>query len=950
MAAIALMSVVVTGCGSNPARVRREMQHYTDLKEYDNARAVKAKHNPGGIPQTKEEAVKEEMTRDVVNPAEIKDITETLTRKVSGHLAKNEFDAARDVVWTPIPGRVPEVDVAVRKVQGALLREEINRKQFVKVTNDLTRAVSSAVAAKDFKMAREAIAAVKPVRTYHEEIEKAVEAVGKTLLDAKVAETNATMATASAREFLEELFADNELKIGKRAPGGDFKPDDSGYQAKLKSFGEALTRQGVEDSARNKAVSALDDVATKGLHALWRPQESYDLAPPASIGTTKLNALIDEVKGALYTNIVVPAQIAHRAATLRAKIVPLVAKGQIAEAREAIYTFGVTGYPEIDDPVFAVKLGLLNARVNVAELEARSESLRKAVDAALANGDLDGATAIIAAAKPVPAYGAAIGKALDAAAAETVKLGADAAEAAEIISDTHQTLYSQIAPRPDEEREERIMSSYFEEVAGIESEKRGDSVEPDWSAVRSALDNAAGWLVTDDVSREDADALMADVLAGFQSLIGGKASGGLPALTTEELNKMLADLKAELSAKVSAAVAAKMAAEAKAASERAAAEANAAAARAAAEAKEAVAKAAAEAERMRQLALEMAERAAAAVDFDARINGFVEAVSDRVEPDVNRILGDGARILRLRRAGAQIGSADATSLLAASIYMGYDDVSMLALTLGADIDGSAAKDGLRRPIILLAMQYGYKGRAASILEQANRSKTDANGDGALHYAVRGGNGTALMELIRLGIDAKRPGAKGATPIVLAADLGYAGFVQALIPFSNIEKGDAEGFTALLRAAQNGRLDIVRNMVAAGADISAKTGEGDGVLELAAKANAPELLAWLLDEKRIAPTARAVSQLVIAGNVPTLQAMVAHGARLRDEHLAVAVKRGDFPMVKYLVNMGMDVNAESVLKVCREGGSGPAAGPNDGTYFGPDGESILEFLREQGQRL
>ena len=73
--------------------------------------------------------------------------------------------------------------------------------------------------------------------------------------------------------------------------------------------------------------------------------------------------------------------------------------------------------------------------------------------------------------------------------------------------------------------------------------------------------------------------------------------------------------------------------------------------------------------------------AAAAVDFDARINAFVEAVSDRTEPDLNRILADGARVLRLRRAGAKVSKDDATALLVAAVYMGFDDVANLALVL-----------------------------------------------------------------------------------------------------------------------------------------------------------------------------------------------------------------------------------------------------------------------------
>lgn len=991
VSATALLALFAAGCASEPDRIRREMQMLTNQRRFDDARAVKVKHNPGGIPKTEEETVKEEMIRDVVNPKQIEFLEGQLKGSVEKFVQNREFDNARDAVWKPIPNLVPEVEKPVSELRDKLLRERINRTQFIQLTNNMAKAVAGAVARKDFAAARKAINDVRPVRVYAGDIAATLEKIRKALVDVKVPAAEAERTISVIQPVLEKLFEDTIRRAKVVGAGDAFKPDTKKYREALDDFRKTLEAQGVDSQTANRVSSAVDKIAEKALRALWRPQEDYEVLPPEAIGTTKMNEMLEEAKKALYEGTVVPAQIAHRAGELRAKVLPLVAAGRLDEARAAIHAYGVTAFPEVDDPVFAVKLGLLNARVNPAEWDVRRAALSKSVEDALARCDLKGASAAIAAEQPVPAYGAQIDKALNVAAAETARLGFDKNGAQEVVGDARNVLYDIIAPRPEAAREARIMQAYLDEVADIASERKSD--DPDWSSVRKALDNAAAWLVKDDLSKDEADALMSDVLAGFKALASGTGDAGPDALTTEELNKRLSGLKADLSAKIAAAVtamskAAEIVDEAPslsseelarrldqlrkfatakvspefadkllrdttaAARERIeAAKAAKAAAKAEADAKASAARA--EAERLRQLALEMAERAAAAVDFDARINGFVEAVSERSEPDINRVLGDGARILRLRRVGASLSRDDATSLLAAAVYMGYDDVMNLAIVLGADVDGVAAKDGLGRTPLLIALQYGFKGRAASVLEKADRKARDARGDGSLHYAVRGGNGTALVDLLRAGVSAKKTGAGGATPIVLAADLGYAGFVQALVPFSDLEKADGEGFTALLRAAQNGRLDIVRNLVAAGAELGAKTGDGDGALELAAKANAPDLLAWLLDEVKVAPTDRVVTQLVFAGNVPTLQLMVAHGARLQDARLADAVERGDFPMVKYLVNQGMDVNAEVVKAVCRkhrEPGEGQNAGPNDGTYYGPDGESIAAFLREQGQRL
>lgn len=997
---VALLSAIVlgSGCGTdNPARVRAEMKEYAKLKQFDNARAVKVRHSAAG--ETKEEAAKREMLRDVVNPGEIFFLTNGLSERVEASIAKRRFDDARDAAWETAaktkdaeselknPDLVDEVSRGLGQFKERLLHERINPVQFVTTTNEMHKAVTAALAKNDFAAARKAVDAVRPVRVYSTATSEALDGVRKALVETKVPAQEAAKITGRLEPILAKLFADAAYRVEKVEAGEEFKPDTAKFEGALEAFKDALTDQGMAKAKADEVVDAVSKVAETELKKLWRPLESYEKQPPVAIGTTKLNEMLAEAKETILRDVVAPAQIAHRAKALRGKVVPLVESGKLAEARAAIHSFGVVGIPEVDDPVFAVKLGLLNARVNVAEWNARAASLSNAVFTAFAEGDLDKASAVIAADLPVPAYGADVDTALGVAASEAAKIGLSAVGATGVVSTAQERLYDVIAPRPDAEREARIMQAYLDEVAGVAA--AGAKADPDWSAVRKALDKAAELLVADDMPRDDANAMMDEVLSGFKALAGGSADVGPSALTTEELNRRLSDFKSELSARVAAGISAKMAAanlvaEATTLSKEELASRQArlmestagkvspefaeslsketktecdkriewkakndAAAKKAAE--QAEKEAAEEAERQRGLALEMAERAASAVDFDARINGFVEAVSDRTEPDLNRVLGDGARILRLRRAGAQVGKEEASSLLVAAVYMGFDDVMDLAVALGADIDGFAAKDELKRPVILVAMQYGFKGRAEAVLAKADRTARDARDDGALHYAVRGGNGTALVELLRAGIDAKAKGFRGATPIVLAADIGYGGFVQALVPFSDLEAADEEGFTALLRAAQDGRVDIVRNLVAAGASLAAKTKDGDGALELAAKANAPALLGWLLDERKVAPTARVVDQLVVAGNVPTLQQMVAHGAKLLDGHLAAAIVLKDFPMVKYLVNQGMDVNAKVVREALAKMKPDIPDPANDGTYYGPEGASIRAFLYEQGLR-
>lgn len=904
----AVCSVILVGCASNPNRVRAQIIAYTNQGRFEAARNVPVKHNPGGIPMTDEEQVRNELVRTYVNPAEAKFVTNRLDKAVAAALAKKDFDVARDSIWTTGLTLIPEVARMVEPHKDALLREKVNIAQYIHTTNELTKAVRAAVARNDFAAARKAIAGIRPVRVWTGGVEKALNEVRARLVRENVPAKDAGKIIETARTALAETFQDLELRRDMTVAGNAHKPDEAAFMKSLDAFIDALKEQGCPEERRNELAKVIEEAAAPAFRALWRPVEDVEDPSPRVLGTTRLNELVAEAGKTLYEDVVVPAQIAFRTKELRDKVLPLLDAGDLDAARDAIHEYGITGYNEVDNAVFAVKLGLLNARVNPATFAARTADIAKDVEDALSTGDFKAAADAIAVAQPVPAYSAHVDNAFAKAASGAETIGVSAEATAEVVSNVQNVLYDALAPRPDAVRDAKVLPAYARELAAM-----GETpTELDWSAVRKALDNAVKWLVADDMPRDEANRLMADTLAAFQANTDAPAAG-IEVLTTAELNRRLADFKAELSAKVATAVAEKMAADAK---EQADAEA---------------VEAGAEAERMRVLALEMAERAAAAVDFDARIAAFVEAVGDRVEPDMNRILGDGARVLRLRRAGSPIAPADASSLLVAAVYMGFDDVMNLALTLGADVDAPSPKDSLARPALLVALQYGWRGHAAVVLDKADRTLRDARGQGVVHYAVRGGNGSALLELLHADADTKTPDAEGATPLELAADLGYAGLVRALLPFSNPAAADKRGFTALLRAAEDGRLDIVRILAAADESLlGARTADGDGALELAALANAPDLLAYLLDERRIAPTERGTSQMVIARNVPTLRLLVAHGARLLDAHLAAAVKLGDFPMVKYLVSQGMDVNAEIVKKI-----DGPA--------------EIVEYLAAQGQR-
>ena len=702
----------------------------------------------------------------------------------------------------------------------------------------------------------------------------------------------------------------------------------------------------------------------------------------------------ENIKEQLIKDVVNPAQVASCVQRMQKQVLKKFEEGQFESAREEIHTFGTVGVPEVDGAVLAMKLAILNSRINPSVWAKVSKRAEKAVNEALVADDFKAAAKAIDQLKTVRAYSTSVDEALQEATLSAIEQNVPALDAMDVLEVAQDHLYFEVASRPDYITDPDFLEAYFTAVASMT-----DYIyKPDWENVKKNLEVAKNNLVSDDVTPKEAQDFIDYVLSEFVNAFYSSRYRRLPTMTTKNLNDNITNLKKKLTARVSRAIddrlqeairraeqtlagriqeleAAKKAAEeaariadekeaaAKLATERALAAAEEAAKEAAriAEEARAAARAArrlaiekaklaariafeiaqeiarnAEVAMYRKLALENAARIAHEIDLDTRVNAFIDAISDHIEPDINRILGDGARVIRLYRTGAEIEKEDATSLFVAATYMGFDDVMRLALTLGADVNGYSPKDNLARPAILVALQYGPKGDVMEILSsvKAELSVCDSRKQGALHYGVRSANASTLLALLKKGLDAKASDSQGVTPLLLAADLGYSTILQMLAPLSDIEAKDKDGFTALLRAAEDGRTDLVRVLIARGAKIDAQTNKKDGVLELAAAANSPGLLVYLLDEKKIPPTERCTAQLVIAGNVPTLQQMVAHGAKLEDKHLAVAVKLGNLPMVKYLVSRGMDVNADCVKGVLS---SAPARG------------DIKNFLYDQGYR-
>ena len=589
--------------------------------------------------------------------------------------------------------------------------------------------------------------------------------------------------------------------------------------------------------------------------------------------------------------------IAARIKQLRDLILDDLKKGDDAAARKHIYTFGITGQSRVDAAVFLIKTGMLNSRVNPASYLRIGVAAEKEARDALAKGDFLKAMEAYKRIHLVMAYPDAVDAGLDEASAEAVRQRCEKEGVEALVADAKMWAYGTIAPRDGYEKTDFV---------------------PDWTKVEQQLDIVRDALVQDDIPQDEAKKLVDGLLAGIKAYFNDHATDA--EMTTQELNERLDALRNNLYLAIQDAI------------------------------QKALAKAAAEeAARLRQLARDFAAMVASEIDMNARVGAFVAAIGDRTEPDVNRILGDGARALRLYVHGEKVSPADATSLLAAASYMGFGDIVNLAFALGADLNGTSAKDSFGRSPYLLALQHGFKGGVKNLLAKADRKKADAYGYNALHYAVRYGTPGDLMEAVDSGIDAKATAKDGVTPLMVAARLDNAPFAQALIPMSNVKAADGIGYTALHYAIDAGSLQIAKMLILSGANPLAKSKEGDTAIERAVMRPEESILAYLLDDvmvggKKLVPTERAVDWSVVHSKVIPLTTLVAHGAKVTNRHLAAAVltdgKDDVLDMVKYLVEQGCDVNAPEVHAAVAKAAIPPVA---------PMFPSILAYLKDNGFR-
>jgi ankyrin repeat protein len=147
-------------------------------------------------------------------------------------------------------------------------------------------------------------------------------------------------------------------------------------------------------------------------------------------------------------------------------------------------------------------------------------------------------------------------------------------------------------------------------------------------------------------------------------------------------------------------------------------------------------------------------------------------------------------------------------------------------------------------------------------------------------AVNNDRVAQVKEFLAKGIDPNTVGPNGEPALVLAARANYTGTVDALLAAkANVNAKSAVGDTAIMAAALNGHLDLVKKLRQRGADVG---GSGWTPLIYAATGGHDKIVEYLIaegaDVNAVSPNGTSALMMAVReGKVSTVTLLIAKGA-------------------------------------------------------------------------
>jgi ankyrin repeat protein len=237
-------------------------------------------------------------------------------------------------------------------------------------------------------------------------------------------------------------------------------------------------------------------------------------------------------------------------------------------------------------------------------------------------------------------------------------------------------------------------------------------------------------------------------------------------------------------------------------------------------------------------------------------------------------------ILRLlvEGGGSMLETMADTQWTPLHVAVAFPNTKAVEYLLGRGADPEASALGLR-PLHLAAQTGNAEVAKILIARKANVNAVLPNGARPLHYVVIGDIETVRLLLdhgaevnavnksgapalhnatwsdaifnlmLERGADPKLQQSDGTTTLHKACQDGSSALVTKLLQLHpELEGWDGSYFTPLLNAAEAGRVDLLKLLVAAGANPKATQQDGRNALHLAASSESPEAVQYLLDQK------------------------------------------------------------------------------------------------------